>query len=260
MIALYESNKKAAYYEGFANMRRGSGQWRGRGPGRPFAGLRTGEIKMNYRAFLVESGKRLLHSGLTVETWGNISARDPESGLVYLTPSAMPYDTLTEEDIVVMRTDGTLVEGRRKPTVESGMHLGILNARPEINAVIHTHPIYSQVFAVLRQPIPPIIDEAAQALGSTVYPAEYALPGTPELAHNAVKALGGKGMACLLSNHGAVCVGRDMNEAFKVCTVLEMTARIYHLALAVGKPVLLPDEQVAFMKDFAEKHYGQGKA
>lgn len=241
-------------------MRRGSGQWRGRGPGRPFAGLRTGEIKMNYRAFLVESGKRLLHSGLTVETWGNISARDPESGLVYLTPSAMPYDTLTEEDIVVMRTDGTLVEGRRKPTVESGMHLGILNARPEINAVIHTHPIYSQVFAVLRQPIPPIIDEAAQALGSTVYPAEYALPGTPELAHNAVKALGGKGMACLLPNHGAVCVGRDMNEAFKVCTVLEMTARIYHLALAVGKPVLLPDEQVAFMKDFAEKHYGQGKA
>lgn len=214
---------------------------------------------MNYRAFLVESGKRMLHSGLTVETWGNISIRDPETGLVYLTPSAMPYDTLTDEDIVVMRTDGTLVEGYRKPTVEAGMHLGILGTRPEINAVIHTHPIYSQVFAVLRQPIPPVIDEAAQTLGGTVYPAEYALPGTPELAQNAMKALGNKGYACLLSNHGAVCIGRDMEQAFKVCSVLEMTARIYHMALTVGKPAVLPDDLVAYMKDFAENHYGQGK-
>lgn len=66
---------------------------------------------MNYKAHLVESGKRMLHKGLTVETWGNISVRDPETGLVYLTPSAMPYDTLTDEDIVVMRLDGTVAEG-----------------------------------------------------------------------------------------------------------------------------------------------------
>jgi L-fuculose-phosphate aldolase len=138
------------------------------------------------------------------------------------------------------------------------MHLGILRARPEINAVIHTHPLYSQVFAVLRQPIPPVIDEAAQALGGTVYPAEYALPGTPELAENVRRALGG-GSACLLANHGAVCVGRSMEQAFHVCTVLEMTARIYQMALAVGKPCVLPEDLVAFMKDFAENHYGQDK-
>lgn len=213
---------------------------------------------MNFRTDLVEAGKRMLHSGLTVETWGNLSLRDPSSGLVYLTPSAMPYDTLTEDDIVVMRLDGTVAEGHRKPTVEAGMHLGILRARPEINAVIHTHPLYSQVFAVLRQPIPPVIDEAAQALGGTVYPAEYALPGTPELAENVRRALGG-GSACLLANHGAVCVGRSMEQAFHVCTVLEMTARIYQMALAVGKPCVLPEDLVAFMKDFAENHYGQDK-
>jgi len=215
---------------------------------------------MNYKEYLVESGKRMLHKGLTVETWGNLSIRDPESGLVYLTPSAMPYDNLTEQDIVVMRTDGTTVEGRRKPTIEVGMHLGILRARPEINAVVHTHPVYSQVFAVLRQPIPPVIDEAAQALGGTVTVAEYALPGTTELAENAIAALGGHGTACLLANHGAVCLGGTMDQAFRVCTVLEMTARIYHLALAVGKPVILPDDLVACMKDFAENHYGQDKA
>lgn len=215
---------------------------------------------MNYKAYLVESGKRMLHKGLTVETWGNISLRDPETGLIYLTPSAMPYDTLTEEDVVVMRPDGTVAEGHRKPTIEVGMHLGLLNARPDINAVIHTHPIYSQVFACLRQPIPPIIDEAAQALGGTVYPTEYALPGTEELARNVVKAIGPAGAACLIANHGAVCVGKTMDQAFKVCTVLEMTAQIYQMALAIGKPCVISDEQVAFMKDFVQNHYGQGKA
>ena len=215
---------------------------------------------MNYKEYLVKSGKQMLQKGLTVETWGNLSVRAPESGLVYLTPSAMPYDTLTEQDIVVMRTDGTTVEGDRKPTVEWGMHLGILKTRPEINAVIHTHPIYSQVFAVLRQPIPPVIDEAAQILGGTVYPTEYALPGTPELARNVLTALGEHGAACLLANHGAVCLGENMDQAFRVCTVLEMTARIYQMALAVGKPYILPDDLVTYMNDFAINHYGQDKA
>lgn len=215
---------------------------------------------MNYKALLVDSGKRMLHKGLTVETWGNISVRDPETGLIYLTPSAMPYDALTEEDVVVMRPDGTVAEGRRKPTIEVGMHLGILNARPEIHAVIHTHPIYSQVFACMHKPIPPIIDEAAQALGGTVYPTEYALPGSPELAENVVRTLGPTGTACLIANHGAVCIGKTMDQAFKVCTVLEMTAQIYQMTLAVGTPHVISDEQVAYMKDFVENHYGQDKA
>lgn len=214
---------------------------------------------MNYRTFLVESGKRMLNRGLTVETWGNISVRDPETGLIYLTPSAMPYNLITEDDVVVMRPDGAIASGYRKPTVESGMHLGILAARPEVNAIIHTHPIYSQVFAVLRQSIPPIIDEAAQALGGEVRTAEYALPGTPELAQNALKALGDQGSACLLANHGAVCVGETMEQTFRVCTVLEMTAHIYYMALSVGKPCVLSDELVSAMRDFAENHYGQGK-
>ena len=72
-------------------------------------------------------------------------------------------------------------------------------------------------------------------------------------------ALGEHGSACLLANHGAVCVGKDMEQAFRVCTVLEMTAQIYYMSLSVGKPVVLPDNLVAYMRDFAENHYGQGK-
>ncbi|MGN1165369.1 MAG: class II aldolase/adducin family protein [Lachnospiraceae bacterium] len=211
---------------------------------------------MDYKKFIVENGIRLYQSGLTVETWGNISVRDPETGLFYLTPSGMPYDQIVPEDVVVMDKDMNIVEGTRKPTIEYSMHIGIMNRRPDVNAIIHTHPVDSQVFACLRQDIPPVIDEAAQLLGGTVICAKYALPGTPELAENVINALG-DGAACLMANHGAVCVGADIDAAFKVSTVLEMTSKIYYKALAIGKPVVLDEEDVLFMKDFVANHYGQ---
>ena len=215
---------------------------------------------MNYKAELVAAGKLMLEKKLTVETWGNISLYDEENGLVYMTPSAMPYHTIGEDDVVVVRlSDGQVVEGHRKPTVEKELHLGIYRSRPEIRAVIHTHPVYSQVFAVLHRSIPVIIDEAAQALGGEVLTAEYALPGTQELADNTIKALGQDKMACLLANHGAVCLGEDLSKAFKTCTVLEMTAQIYQMALQIGTPQIIPEELAAFMRDFAKNHYGQGK-
>ena len=210
-----------------------------------------------YKKLILDSGLRMLHSGLTVETWGNISARDPETGLVYLTPSAMHYEKLREDDIIVAKLDGTLVEHRRKPTIEMDMHLSIYRARPDINAIVHTHPIYSQIFAVLREDIPPVIDEAAQIMGGAVHCTEYALPGTAELATNCVAALGKAGRACLLANHGAVCIGADMEGAFKVSTVLEMTAHIYQLARAIGKPVTLGEDLVSTMHDFAYNQYGK---
>lgn len=211
---------------------------------------------MNYKAFLVESGKRMLHSGLTVETWGNISVRDPETGFIYLTPSGMPYDTLTEDDIVVMDIDGNRIEGERRPTIECAMHLGIMKNRPDVNAIIHTHPIYSQIFALLHENIPPVIDEAAQVLGEDVCVTEYAVPGSSEMAENVISTLG-NGAACLVANHGAVCVGKDMDTAFKVCTVLEMTSQIYYMARSIGTPKPIPQEKIDYMKNVTVKNYGQ---
>lgn len=213
---------------------------------------------MNCKQLLIESGKRMLESGLTVETWGNLSLRDPETGYIYLTPSAMPYNTISQEDVVVFDADGNRIEGERKPTIEYAMHLEIMKNRPDVNAIIHTHPIYSQVFGALHEDIPPIIDEAAQTMGGAVRVAEYALPGTQELADNVVRALGG-GAACLMANHGAVCVGRDMDAAFKTCTVLEMTARIYYMARCIGNPQPLSQDTINTMLETVCKHYGQDK-
>lgn len=218
---------------------------------------KKGAVDMDWKQRLVEAGKQMLDKKLTVETWGNLSLRDPETGLVYLTPSAMPYHTITPGDVVVVAPEGNILEGGRKPTIEKDLHLGLYRTRPEVNAIIHTHPLESQVFAVLRRSIPPIIDEAAQVLGGTVRVAEYALPGTEELARNVCAAMEGRVRACLMANHGAVCVGESMEQAFRVCAVLEMTAAIYQKALAVGTPYVLEEKLVDEMWDFANNRYGK---
>ncbi|NLH01197.1 MAG: class II aldolase/adducin family protein [Clostridiales bacterium] len=214
---------------------------------------------MDMRETIVSAGKKLISEGFTVETWGNISARD-ESGLVYITPSGMDYEICTPEDIVVMTIDRDIVSGTRRPSIETELHLSVYRARPEVRAIVHTHPIYSTVFSCMGESIPLIIDEAAQSLGDEVKTAAYALPGTVELAENCVKALGEKAYACLLQSHGAVCVGSCMKDAFKVAKVLETTAEIYFRIRSIGgKYIPLSEENIAAMQEFVLKKYGQPK-
>lgn len=212
----------------------------------------------NWKREVIDAGIRMLGEGITIGTWGNVTIRDPETGYVYLSPSGMPYKSLVEDDIVVVCLDGTRVEGERKPTIETEMHLAIYRARPECNAVIHTHPIYSTAFSAMGEDIPLLLDEAAQVLGDTVRTADYALPGSQELADNCVKALGDKAMACLLKSHGAVCLGRDLEQAFGNSTVLEATAQIYSIIRSMGgqfQPI--SPENIAFMQEFVRTSYGQ---
>lgn len=209
-----------------------------------------------FKEIILAAGKDMQKRDLTVETWGNISVRDPETGLIYLTPSGMDYSTLTEDDIVVLNEKGDIVEGNRKPSVEKMLHVLVYQRRKDVNAILHTHPVSSTVFGVLHQNIPVVTDEMAQAIGGEVKCAEYALPGSIELAHNADEALGDV-QACLLANHGAICVGKDMKECFKVAVVLETSADIYTRALSVGKPIEISKENTAWMRDFAVNKYGQ---
>lgn len=213
---------------------------------------------MDFKKLIVESGLKMLNSGYTIETWGNISYRDPETNLVYLTPSGMDYTTINENDIVVCDLDGNIVDGFRKPTIETALHLAVYKSRPEVNAIVHTHPLYSTVFSCAGQDIPLVIDEAAQTLGAPCKVADYALPGSPELAANCVKALGTESNACLLKSHGAVCVGADMESAFKVSKVLEVTAQILQMIRAMGADFdPISEENIEAMKYFVKNLYGQ---
>lgn len=212
----------------------------------------------NWKREVIDAGIRMLSEGITIGTWGNVTVRDPETGYVYLSPSGMPYRTLVEDDIVVVRLDGSRVEGTRKSTIETEMHLAIYRARPECNAVIHTHPIYSTAFSAMGEDIPLLLDEAAQVLGDVVRTTAYALPGSQELADECVKALGDKAMACLLRSHGAVCLGKDLEQAFGNSTVLEATAKVYSIIRSMGgKFDPISPENIAFMQDFVKNSYGQ---
>lgn len=213
---------------------------------------------MIYARQVIEAGRRMLREGVTIGAWGNISVRDPVSGEIYITPSGMAYDYLTEEDIVTLRPDGTTVRGERRPSVEAPLHLAVYAARPGIGAVIHTHPVWSTAFSAMGEDIPLFLDEGAQILLDTVRTADYALPGTPELAGNCVKALGTKAMACLLRSHGAVCLGADMEQAFLVSQVLEASARILWMIRSMGgAPEIYPPERLDAMRDFMDNRYGQ---
>lgn len=213
---------------------------------------------MNYKRLLVDSGLKMYNSKLTIETWGNISVCDREKKLVYITPSGMNYTTVTEDDMVVVDLNAQKIEGRRKPSIEVPMHVAVYNARPDVNAVIHAHPLYSTAFSSMGEDIPLIHDEAAQTLGEAVRTAEYALPGSQEIARECIKALG-KNNACLLRSHGSICVGPDMDSSFKVAAVLEMVAHIYYLIRSMGgKYIPISDENIAAMQRFiATGGYGQ---
>ena len=218
------------------------------------------EIHDECRTLVREAGVRMLGSGMTVSTWGNISYSDRSAGLLYITPSGMDYHGLVDGDINVYDLEtGELVDGVRRPSIELPMHRAVHLARPEITACIHTHPIFSTVFSSMGEGIPiNLHDEAAQALGDDIRCAEYRLPGTQDIAAAAVEALGEKARACLLPNHGAVCIGADMDAAFKVATVLEIVAEIlWRIRATGGSYHPISDANVAAMQEFVKTGYGQ---
>lgn len=216
------------------------------------------KVRQDCLEAVVNGGMEMVRRGLTVGTWGNISVKDPETGLVYIKPSGMPYEEIQPEDVVVMNSEKEVVWGKRKPSIEYGMHISIMNARPDVQSVIHTHPIYSSAFAVTLQEIPGISEDFVQIVGDKAICAKYALPGTPELAANVAEALGQRN-AVLIPNHGTVCVGASVEHALKICHVVEKSAQIYILAQSIGTPQLISQEDIKAMQDFAKNSYGQGK-
>ena len=176
-----------------------------------------------------ESGKRLLAEGLVKGTWGNISLRVDKETMV-ITPSGREYQDLKPDEMVEVNILTREFKGNIKPSSAFGMHCEIFRKRKEINAVIHTHPPSASTVAAARREVPPVLDDLAQIIGPTVRVADYARSSTRKMNKVALKAL----MACLLANHGAVCIGRDLEEAFVVSQVLEKACRVFIEAEFLG--------------------------
>lgn len=215
------------------------------------------EVKEAFREKVVRTGVHMVETGLTVGTWGNISVRDPETDYIYISPSGMDYLSLAARHVVVLDPDANHVDGDYEPSIEKHMHAAVYRARRDVNAVVHTHPVYSSAFGVVAMELPAVSEDFAQVVGDRATVAlPYELPGTPELGRVAAAALGQRN-AVILPRHGALSAGPTMEWALKVCAVLEKNARIYLLALSLGTPVLFQPEEVEMMQSFMKAHYGK---
>ena len=187
------------------------------------------------RQSIIDACRQMNTLGINQGTSGNISLRHGEGMLI--TPTSVPYDTMQPDQIVFMKLDGAPAAGQR-PSSEWRFHRDILKARPEVNAVVHAHPPFSTVLAIMGMDIPPIHYMIACAGGDTIRCAPYATFGTEELSRRAVTALEDRS-ACLLAHHGMIAVGTSLAKAMWLAAEIETLARQYHGCLQIGTPPLL---------------------
>jgi L-fuculose-phosphate aldolase len=210
-------------------------------------------VTQQLRDELVATARRMSELGLAPGTSGNASARTAHGFLV--TPSGMPYDQLRGDDTVAIDADGAIRPGQRAPSTEWRLHRDIFAARPDAQAIVHTHSLYCTSVACLRRPIPAIHYMMILAGTDEIPCADYATFGTAELAAAVVRALGA-GRACLMANHGMVALGDSLAAALRLAADVETLAAQYWHAAQIGQPhVLASDELDRVRRQFAG--YGQ---
>lgn len=214
----------------------------------------TDTEKDDLRRKMVEICRRMNSSGVNQGTAGNVSVRAGNGFLI--TPSSLPYDIMSPEDLVEMGFDGTYV-GRR-PSSEWRFHRDILKNRPDINVVLHCHSMYATTLACHHKTIPAFHYMVGVAGGTTVRCAEYATFGTQALSDHALKALDGR-LACLLGQHGQISLGKDLEQALWLAIEVETLARMYVQVLTLGEPPILDDAEMERVIDQMKRmSYGLG--
>ena len=192
------------------------------------------------RKLVVEAGRRLLERGLVARTWGNISARVSDTHFI-ITPSGMAYDTMTEDHLVLVDGRDGSYQGERKPSSERGIHADAYRLRPEVNFVIHTHQDMASVCSTAGRDL----TADHPLLGGRVPCAAYGLPSSKALRRAAERVVAGypDSPAFLLRSHGALCLGRDMEDAFAVSAALEEVCarQIQSVLDTPSLPARIPD-------------------
>lgn len=212
-------------------------------------------ILQKERNAIVAFGKKLLTSGLTAGTGGNLSVVNRKKNLIAVTPSGVDYLEMSPEDVVLVGMDGGPIETSKcKPSSELLFHQALYRRRQDIQAVVHTHSVYATTLASLGWEIPPFHYLVAYS-GKKVPLASYATFGSEQLARNVAEAIGDNN-AVLMESHGVVTVGATLAKAFEAAEIIEYVARVYYLAKNLGEPAILSDEE---MKKVIEKFKGYGR-
>ncbi len=217
------------------------------------------EIPLTLSGYKTESNeilnvcKTMVEKGFIVGTAGNISMRiklpNGEDGFL-LTPSTVPYEDMTVDDMVLIDKNLNVIAGIRNPTSEKHLHVKILQSRRDVNAVIHSHAPYSTILSIARMPLGPIVDEIIPFIGGCEV-AQYGMAGTEELSQKALVALGNN-YAVFLPNHGNICIGTDIKHAYTVLQLVEFAAKIQYRASLLGTIYALPEEAEKDEKEMFE--------
>lgn len=205
---------------------------------------------------LVKLHLELPRYNLVVWTGGNVSARDPESGLVVIKPSGISYDDLLPEHMVVLDLDGKQIEGDLKPSSDTSSHLYIYRHRPDISGVVHTHSAYATAFAAVNKPIPVVLTAIADEFGGPIPCGGFAQIGDELIGKEVVEKIGDL-PAILLKNHGVFTIGKNAKSAVKAAVMTEDNARTVWLAMQIGTPEIIPDEDVKKLHYRYTHIYGQ---
>lgn len=212
------------------------------------------------REQVVRVGLEALARGVVHGTAGNMSVRDPESGLIAISPSGIPYPDVTPADVVIVNDEGEIVDGRRKPSSETPLHTMVMRARPDIRAIVHTHSHYATVVSCIRSYLPPILTEVCLVVGARVPVTRYGLTGTPDFGQSVIEVLEPHSRAIILKNHGLICFGDSFNAALGIAEVVEEAARVYVHALSANggrEPDLVPEGLISDMAERFRQTYGQ---
>lgn len=204
------------------------------------------------RTEIIESCRSMNRLGINKGTAGNISVRHGDGFLI--SPTGIPYDKLQPEHVVAMKWDATF-EGDVLPSSEWRFHRDILQARPDLKSVVHTHSTHATSVSILGKAIPAIHYAIAAAGGSTIRCAPYEIFGSQELADQVVKALEGR-RACLMAHHGVIAAHVSVARALALAVTVEELAHQYLLCLPFGEPPVLSDAQIAAVLE-KFKTYGQ---
>jgi L-ribulose-5-phosphate 4-epimerase len=189
-------------------------------------------------------------------TGGNVSGRDPETGLVVIKPSGVKYPDLRPEHLVVLDVDGKIVEGDFSPSSDTASHLYIYRHRPDVGGIVHTHSPYATAFAAVGKPIPVYLTAIADEFGGPIPVGSFALIGGEEIGKVVVESIGSS-PAVLLKNHGVFTIGKNAESAVKAAVMVEDVARTVWYALQLGTPDVIPAEDVAKLHDRYTNVYGQ---
>jgi L-fuculose-phosphate aldolase len=206
------------------------------------------------RRAVIETALAMSRSGLSPGRSGNVSCRW-KSGML-ITPTGMAYEEISPGDIVFVDSKGEVpAKKSRKPSSEWRFHLAAYRARPDMNAVVHTHSLNATVLACAGKPIPAFHYMVAVAGGDDIPLVPYDTFGTQELARHVAKGLFHRN-ACLMANHGQIAVGATLETALELAREVEVLAEQYCKVLTLGEPILLKgDEMARVLKRF--KNYGQ---